>query len=61
MSELDLGLSYEDTPILTEEADAEEEIVDPLRLIQESLEDYPPLPIMVDNEEDGISNDQFGS
>ena len=42
MSELDL--SFEDT----EEADAEEEI-DPLTLIQESLEDFPPLP--VDNEE----------
>ena len=36
MSELDL--SFEDT----EEADAEEEI-DPLTLIQESLEDFPPL------------------
>ena len=38
MSELDL--SFEDT----EEADAEEEI-DPLTLIQESLEDFPPLPV----------------
>ena len=57
MSELDLDLSFEDTP--TEEADAEEEIVDPLTLIQETLEDLPPLPIMVDmvNEEDDISND----
>ena len=57
MSELGLDLSFEDTP--TEEADNEEEIaweiVDPLTLIQETLEDFPPLPIMVDmvNEEDG--------
>ena len=56
MSELDLDLSFEDTP--TEEADAVEEIVDPLTLTQETLEDFPPLPIMVDmvNEEDDISN-----
>ena len=47
MSELDL--SYEDT----EEAYAQEEI-DPLTLIQESLEDFPPL--LVDNEEDDIDD-----
>ena len=61
MSELDLSfktedLSFEDTPILTEEADPEEEIEDPLKLIQESLEDFPPLSIMVDNKDD-LSND----